>query len=291
MSEPTEVGQNGEERPKILGPTTPPPPVSGDFCTYCGSQLKSSGAKYCSVCSHYTTPIRNELKYWGGLTSVASLFAAAVSFSLSYYHEASSRFFGKTIEVIDFDSTDFVRILNPSSNAIIITEIEFSTLLGPTLVQLPLSTAILPGKVVRISVREQINKSIGGEVRDWLGGPDSSTSPASMGYVLQGLYTPYTDVNGITPPDWKKRFVFDFLAVEGGEYRSVASINKMADADNRPNAKIVVEEELHDSSGVVVQGIDGEPQRICSISISYTKMPFGEAGKLPINCALSYRHR
>ena len=41
-------------------------------CNYCKSDL-ADHATFCKACNHYQNVWRNELKFWGGLTAVASL--------------------------------------------------------------------------------------------------------------------------------------------------------------------------------------------------------------------------
>lgn len=266
------------------------------ICSVCHKSIPG-GALYCAECSHYQgkQKWRNELKFWGGLTGVATLIAASVAVLVGFYQSVSSRFFGYDVYVVDFSTTDNLRLFNPSGNSVIVTSFQFRSATHGIDFLLPIAAVIDPGKPMSVNIPTQIRDSISGWNRNYLGDAvgnyvrvsglfdflvDQGEFPLNFYDGTLGFFTP----SGIAAKNFSDKIVPDFMLLNGVEHRHLMSLNDTVSVD-----RIVLRDTISEKPHWFFWKVKSTPD--CEAVITYATMPFGREGRMTMNCAIAYHTR
>lgn len=87
------------------------------FCTSCGSEIYAE-ANVCHICKASQQPFREELRYWGGLTGLATLILSGLAFSAAFVLAAFRFLFLPDIAVSELDTQGDSVIWNQSGRKI-----------------------------------------------------------------------------------------------------------------------------------------------------------------------------
>ena len=100
--------------PAAAAAGTPPPTKP---CSSCGVAIAAT-AKVCHNCKSSQQPWREELKYWGGLTGLATLIVSGIAFSATFILAAFRLLFLPDIAVTEIDGQGDSVIWNQSGRKI-----------------------------------------------------------------------------------------------------------------------------------------------------------------------------
>ncbi|WSH19066.1 hypothetical protein U8Q07_14980 [Rhizobium ruizarguesonis] len=95
----------------------------GIKCRYCGSSIEAS-ATLCSKCGSYQAAWRNELRYWSGITGLATLIVSGIVVTYSFGSEIYRRFTQADVWVSEMQFFGQSSFWNRSAADILVTAIQ-----------------------------------------------------------------------------------------------------------------------------------------------------------------------